>query len=293
MTLFGSGYGYGPRRSSAGCLRYVIAAVIAIGAIVTYYSRTQINPTTGEKQHVAMTESQEIALGLQSAPEMANEMGGALDPTSDPDAAMVAKIGQQLVQSTDAARSPYAGNFHYYLLKDPKTVNAFALPGGQVFITRALYDRLQNTAQLAGVLGHETGHVINRHAAEHMASSQLGGALAAAVGVAASDNRGHGYSAAMIAQAVNQMMQLKYSRGDELEADAYGLKYMTQAGYDPSSMLDVMRILKESAGSAGRGPNILATHPDPDARIQAIQAYLRQNYPNGVPSNLSEGQPLH
>jgi predicted Zn-dependent protease len=289
MTLFGSGYG--PRRSS-GCLRYVIAAVIAIGAIVAYYTHTEVNPVTGEKQHVAMTPNQEIALGLQSAPKMAAEMGGALDPAKDPDAAAVSRIGQQLAQSTDAARSPYAGNFHYYLLADPKTVNAFALPGGQVFITRALYGRLQNTAQLAGVLGHETGHVINRHAAEHMATGQLGGALAAAAGVAASDNRGHGYTAAVIAQAVNQMIQLKYSRNDELEADAYGLKYMTQAGYDPSSMLDVMRILKESAASAGRGPNILSTHPDPDARIQAIQAYLQKNYPNGVPSNLTEGQPL-
>lgn len=290
MTL---GYGYGPRRSSSGCLRYGIAGVIALVAIITYVSRTQVNPVTGEKQHVAMTASQEIALGLQSAPEMAAQMGGALDPNTDPDAATVARIGRQIVDSSDASHSPYAENFHYYLLADPKTVNAFALPGGQIFITRALYDRLQNTSQLAGVLGHETGHVINRHAAEHMATGQLGSALATAVGVAASDNRGHGYSAAIVAQAVNQMLQLKYSRNDELEADAYGLKYMTQSGYDPSAMLDVMRILKEAAGSAGHGPNILATHPDPDARIEAIQAYLKQNYPNGVPSDLTTGNPLH
>ncbi len=290
MTLFGQGYGY--RRSSSGCARYVIAGVLALIAVITYMTRTEVNPVTGEKQHVAMNAQQEMALGLQSAPEMANQMGGALDPARDPDAATVARVGKELVDSTDAARSPYGGNFHFYLLADPKTVNAFALPGGQIFITRALYDRMSNTAQLAGVLGHETGHVINRHSAEHMASGQLGSTLATAVGVAASDDRGHGYSAAVIAQAVNQMLQLKYSRNDELEADAYGLKYMAQAGYSPAAMLEVMRILKESAGSAGRGPNILATHPDPDARIQAIQQFLQQNYPSGVPSNLTNGEPL-
>jgi predicted Zn-dependent protease len=290
MPLFGNQYG---QRSSGGCLRFVIAGVIALVAIISYYSRTETNPVTGEKQHVAMTVDQEMALGLQSAPEMANQMGGALDPRNDPDAATVDRIGKQLVSSTDAARSPYAGNFHYYLLADPKTINAFALPGGQIFITRALYSRLQNTAQLAGVLGHETGHVINRHSAEHMASGQLGGALATAAGVAASDNRGHGYSAAVVAQAVNSMLQLKYSRNDELEADAYGLKYMTQAGFSPAAMLDVMQILKDSAGSSGRGPNFLATHPDPDARLAAIKQFLQQNYPNGVPQNLTSGDPLH
>src|SRR3954469_3522485 len=116
MTLFGQGYG---QRSSGGCLRYVIAGVIALVGIIGYYSRTQVNPVTGEKQHVAMTVDQEMALGLQSAPEMASQMGGALDPAADPDAPTVARIGKQLVDSTDAARSPYANNFHYYLLADP------------------------------------------------------------------------------------------------------------------------------------------------------------------------------
>jgi predicted Zn-dependent protease len=92
---------------------------------------------------------------------------------------------------------------------------------------------------------------------------------------------------------VNQMLQLKYSRSDELEADKYGLMYMTQSAYDPSSMLRVMQILKEASGASGRGPNFMQTHPDPDARIQAIQEYLQQTYPQGVPKSLSEGTKLH
>jgi predicted Zn-dependent protease len=296
MTFFGGGGGGYEQRQRSGCFptRVIIGIVIALVGIIAYYSRTQVNPVTGEKQRIAMTVDQEKALGLQAAPEMAQQMGGELDPRSDPDARRVAEIGQKLVTGSDASRSPYVDNFNFHLLADPRTVNAFALPGGQVFITKALYDRLENEAQLAGVLGHEIGHVIGRHSAEHMATGQLGQILSAAAGVAASGDRNNrGYMAAAAAQMANQMLQLKYSRGDELEADSFGLKYMTQVGYDPSQMRRVMQILKEASGGGGRGPDILQTHPDPDARIQAIEQYLQKNYPQGVPSNLTAGRPLH
>lgn len=281
-------YGYGNRRSGLPLGRLLIAAVVAIGGLVMYFGRTEVNPVTGEKQHIALNVDQEKALGLEAAPQMAQQMGGVLDPRSDPDAARVAQLGAMLVQKSDASRSPYVGNFNFFLLKDPETVNAFALPGGQIFITRALYDRLENEAQLAGVLGHEIGHVINRHAAEHMAKGQLGTALVTAVGIGASDDRGRGQMAAYAAMMANQMLQLKYSRNDELESDNFGLKYMSQAGFTPAAMLDVMRILKAASGSRG-GSNILATHPDPDARIERIHAYLKENSPG---AELSAGKPL-
>src|SRR6185503_11818530 len=152
----------------------------------------QVNPATGEYQHVALTQDQEKALGLQAAPKMAQEMGGAADPARDPDARMVSEVGSKLVRSAkQPSGSAYRDNFNFYLLNDSKTVNAFALPGGQIFITRALYNRLENEAQLAGVLGHETGHVIGRHSAEQMAKGKLGQMLAGAAGVATSD-RGSG-----------------------------------------------------------------------------------------------------
>src|SRR5207302_6433444 len=124
-------------------------------------------------------------------------------PMSEPMAQEVAAVGQRVLHNSDAARGPYTQNFHYILLADDQTINAFALPGGQVFITRALLTRLQNEAQLAGVLGHETGHVIGRHSAEHMAKGQLGQMLATAVGIGASDDRGRGYTAIIAAQMAN------------------------------------------------------------------------------------------
>ena len=282
----------GGRRGRGINLRLIGALLIAGIGIVTYMTRTQVNPVTGEKQHIAMSVDQEKALGLQAAPQMAEQMGGALDPERDPDARLVAEVGDRLVQRSDAGRSPYVGNFNFYLLADPTTINAFALPGGQVFITRALFNKLSDEAELAGVLGHEIGHVINRHSAEQMASGQLGQSLAMAVGVAATDEEGRGRQAAAVAAMANQMMQLRYGREDETESDRYGLQYMAEAGYDPNGMLNVMRVLRDAGKDGARQPEFLATHPLPETRLNDIQAEIERAYPNGVPRDLTRGRPL-
>jgi len=289
MSYFGGAQSDG-RRTGLNP-RLIGALLIAVVGIAMYLFNTEVNPVTGEKQRIAMSVDQEMALGLQAAPQMAAEMGGAVDPATDPQARLVQQVGSELIQKSDASRSPYAGNFNFYLLDDRKTINAFALPGGQIFITRALLDKLENEAQLAGVLGHEIGHVINRHAAEHMATGRLGQILTVAVGVGASGGQDRGRTATMAAAMANQMLTLRYSRGDESQADEIGLKYMAQAGYDPRSMLDVMKILKE-ASSGNRQPEFLATHPLPETRLEAIQQQIDKSYPEGVPGNLTRGRTL-
>jgi predicted Zn-dependent protease len=291
----GYGSGFGGRRGPMGCNpRLLIALVIAVIAIVGYLAKRSTNPTTGETQYVALSPDQEIALGLQAAPQMAQQMGGVV-PESEPSAAMVEEVGRHIVASSDAKNSPYVKSFDFHLLKDPQTINAFALPGGQIFITRALYDKLENEAQLAGVLAHEIGHVIHRHAAEHMAKGELGGMLATAVGVGASDDgqggRGRGMGAAVAAQMANQIIQLRFGRKDETESDTYGLRYMVQSGYDPRAMLDVMEVLK-NASKSGRTPEILATHPAPQDRLDDIARRIKELLPSGVPSELTTGRRL-
>lgn len=271
-------------------LRWLVALGIAVFGFIVYMTQTQVNPVTGKKQHVAMSVDQEKSLGLEAAPQMAAKMGGAIDPESDPRAALVQRVGRRLVESSDARKSPYVGNFHFRLLDDPRTINAFALPGGQVFITEGLYEKLHDEAELAGVLGHEIGHVVNRHAAEQMAKGQLGQLLTLAVGVGASGDR-RGTSAQLAAAMVNQMSQLHFSRSDESEADRYGLRYMAQAGYDPSAMMDVMKVLIE-ASRGNRQPEMLATHPNPEHRLQEIRAILEETYPNGIPDSFTRGRTL-
>ena len=193
--------------------RIVIAVIIAIIGVITYFSKTEINPITGEKQRVSLSVDQEIQLGLQAAPELIQEMGGeARDSKLN---AYIDKVGNRVLSSTEAGKSPF--KFEFYLLADNKTVNAFALPGGQVFITMGLYKLLKSEDQLAGVLGHEIGHVINRHGSEHMAKHELTQQLVQATQVASG-----GYDQGMIAQYVGQMVNLKYGRDDEIESDKYG-----------------------------------------------------------------------
>jgi len=274
MTLFGDNYNSGPRFGFHAS--WIIGGLIILFGVLRYFAHTQVNPVTGVTQHISMTPNQEMSLGLSAAPRMAAQMGGDSDAARDPAAREVEKIGQQLATRSDAARSPYASNFHYHLLNDPQTVNAFALPGGQIFITRALLERLSNEAQLAGVLGHETGHVIWRHSAQQMEKGQLGQTIATGVAVGASNDR-NGYAEAAAAQMANQMLQLRYSRDDESQADEYGMRYMSQAGYDPHEMLGVMNVLKKlEAETPGGQPEMLRTHPLAATRIQRVQDLLNQ-----------------
>ena len=147
--------------------RFVIGIVVALFAIGSYFFQSSENPMTGETQRLAMTPEQEIALGTQSAPEMAAQMGGLSGNEKAQN--LIKAIGSKLVSGSVAAKTQY--KFNFYVLADPKTVNAFALPGGPIFITEGLLRHLKTEGEVAGVLGHEIGHVIARHSAERLASS--------------------------------------------------------------------------------------------------------------------------
>lgn len=256
----------------SGCSgRLIMAAAIAIFSIISYFGTTQNNPITGETQHISITPEQEIALGLQAVPEMASEFGG--EDTNANNQTIVDQIGNNILQSSSAGNSPYQFDFH--LLADPQTINAFALPGGQVFITRALYDKLQTEGELAGVLGHEVGHVIARHSAEQIAKTQLTEGLTGAAVIAAYDpNNPSSAQSAQIAALIGQLVTLKFSRDDELEADKFGVCFMNEAGYDPNEMVSVMQIL-EASQTGNQPPEFFSTHPNPANCIQQIQSDIQ------------------
>jgi predicted Zn-dependent protease len=254
---------------------------------VSYYGRPgDENKITGKSERVAMhDESDEIQMGLQARPEMIQRYGG-VDP--DPRAsAHVKLVGERLLAALDkklaaeGRANPYRENFHFTLLGDPKTVNAFALPGGQVFMTEALYRDVQTEGQLAGVLGHEMGHVIERHSNKQMAKQQMFQGLAAAGGIAGGDQQ-----SAQMAQAVAQMVSMKYGRDDELEADKWGVRLTAMAGYDPHAMIGLMEVL-ERAGGAGP-PEFFSTHPNPPHREEQIKRDIAEEFPNGLPPNLEK-----
>jgi beta-barrel assembly-enhancing protease len=200
-------------------------------------------------------------------------------------------VGERLVRNSGAAKTEFADNFNFYLVDDPNTINAFALPGGQISITRGLMNRLENEAQLAGVLGHEIGHVIAEHSAQQMAKGQLGSMIATAVGVGASGEDGAGRYAGVAAAMAAQMVNLKYGRDDERQSDEIGLKYMAQTGYDPAEMLGVMRILGE-ASKGGKQPEFMSSHPHPETRIETIKAFLENSKDELSKLKLTKGRDL-
>lgn len=275
-------FGRGQSRSRGGLSgRLLIGIVLALFSIGAYYFGTQevYNPITEENQRVSLSIDQEVQLGLQAAPQMARQFGGM-----HPDAqaqALVDEVGQRIVQNSAAGETEYVFEFH--LLADERTINAFALPGGQIFITAALYNRLQSEGQLAGVLGHEVGHVVARHSAEQMAKAQLMEGLAGAAGVVIADPENP--RSAQMAAVVAQMVNMKHGRDDELESDRLGVRFMADAGYDPNSLIDVMAILAEANNGQGP-PEFFSTHPNPDRRIERIREAIAAEFPTGVPEGL-------
>lgn len=246
-------------------------------AFVSYQCSSQYNPVTGEEQHISIAPRQEIALGLQAAPQMIQQHGG-LHP--DPRAqALVDRVGNRVVDKSQASQTEWEYDFH--LLADPRTVNAFALPGGQIFITDALLRRLETEGQLAGVLGHEVGHVVARHSAQRIAKNQLTQGITGAVLIAS----GGGGGEAQLAMMIGNMVNMKYGREDELESDELGVRFMSEAGYDPRALIGVMKILQEASGEAAP-PEFFSTHPSTPNRVATIEEAIAGVYPSGVPPGL-------
>lgn len=303
--MFGVGQGSSSRQASSSGrgmgglkMRLLIAVGLALFALVSYYGNPgDQNQITGEVERVAMAdEQQEMALGRQAAPKMIEQHRGVSRDAAKRE--RVAQMGRELlvglqqwivrrIKEVEAEtgrrielQNPY--QFNFTLLADSKTVNAFALPGGQVFITEALYDRLGSEGQLAGVLGHEIGHVIERHGNERMAEQQLFSGLAMAGGVAGGGDE----SAMRMSQMAAQFISMKYGREDELESDVWGVRLCVEAGYDPRAMIGLMKVLDE-ASPGGGPPEMMSTHPKPANRIAYIQRVIQQEFPDGVPTGLT------
>lgn len=254
-------------RGGGSSIRLIIGVVIAIISIISYIASREYNPVTGENQYLSITAEQEIALGQQSAPEMVQEFGG-LSP-DDQAQSLVDDIGYNIVNNSVARTTPW--QFEFSVLDDPQTINAFALPGGPVFITSGLLSELTTEDEVAGVLSHEIVHVLARHSAQQLASSQLTNGLIGAVGVASGDA-----NAAQTAAVIGQLVNMRYGRGDEIQSDTLGVCLMIASGYDPNGMIRVMEVLASAGGGSGQ-PEFFSTHPNPENRVAQIEAAIQNS----------------
>jgi len=244
----------------------VVAAVIAGCA----YS---INPITGKRQAFAYTWAQEVQLGHQADGEIIKEYGVYDDPQLS---TYVNQVGQKALQESQLRQPSTPAEFRdtpfTFRVLDSPVVNAFALPGGYVYVTRGLLANLDSEAQLGVVLGHEIGHVAARHAstqALHMEIAQVG--LIGGAVIAEQIKRGAGEPVLAVGSLAGQFLFLKYSRDDERQADQLGVEYAAKAGYDAGQASAFFRSLARlSSKQGGNIPTFLSTHPDPGRREQTV-----------------------
>ena len=233
-------------------------ALVLIGALGAGCAK---NPVTGKRELSLVSSNDELAMGREGHQAIVAEYGIYNDPAVT---AYVDSIGHKL------ARVSHLPNleWHFTVLDDP-VVNAFALPGGYVYITRGILAHLNSEAQLAGVLGHEIGHVTARHSAKQATNQTLAGL---GLGVASVFSK----TFSRYSQAAQQglgLMFLKYGRDDENQADQIGVDYSTKAGYDPRAIPRTYHMLARVTEKGGQSlPSYLSTHPDPGDRQQRTTA---------------------
>jgi beta-barrel assembly-enhancing protease len=225
-----------------------------------------VNPVTGTKEFTLLNPSaaEEKQIGAQYAPEMTKQMGGKIENAQLQ--SYISQVGQKIAKASHTPNE----HFEYAALND-KAVNAFALPGGYIFITKGMLEQLNNEAQLAAILGHETAHVTAHHSATAM-GQQIGFELIlSTIGATKTPQ-----TVQQVAQISTELAGLKYSRTHENEADSVGLDYMVKAGYNPIGMAQTMEILQKQSG--GKSFEWLSTHPNPANRLGTIQDKIHSKY---------------
>ena len=230
--------------------------VIALAALA---AGCATNPVTGRSELALISEGQEIQMGQQYAEEV-KAAYGLYDNAGVQ--AYVSRLGMQIASKSERPSIPWQFN-----VIDDAAVNAFALPGGPVFITRGILTHMNSEAELVSVLGHEIGHITARHSVSQMSQAQLAN-LGLGIGSIFSSTIAN---VSGIASAGLSVLFLKYGRDAEKQSDELGFKYMVNANYDPREMASMFRTLQRTGGSAeGRLPEWLSTHPNPENREQAV-----------------------
>jgi len=214
------------------------------------------NPVTGKRQLALISEAQEIEMGRGADKDVVSSIGLYPDESMQ---RYIQDLGARIAATTERPNLPWT-----FRVVDDAAVNAFAIPGGFIYVTRGIMAHLNSEAELAAILGHEIGHVTARHSVSQMSKQQLAQVGLAAGMIVSPEFAQYGN----LASAAMGLMFMKFSRSDESQSDALGLKYMMASGYDPRALPNVFGMLEalSQQSGAGRLPQWMSTHPDPENR---------------------------
>ena len=246
------------------------AAWLAIPALALTIA-CSTNPATGHKQLNFYSQEQEVALGQQYHQQVLQQIGVYEDRDLQ---AYVERLGRELAARSERPDLPW-----HFTVVDDASVNAFALPGGYIYVTRGLADHMGSEAELAGVMGHEIGHVTGRHSVNQISKAQLTqiGLTLGMIFAPGAARYGD------LANLAGGLMFLKFGRDDETQADELGLRYIARSNYPPQAMGNVFTLLSRvsQVEQGGRLPEWLATHPNPETRLKLMQTYYAK-LPSGL-----------
>ncbi len=237
-------------------------SILLLAAAVAVFPGCAVNSATGQRQLLLIGEQQEIKMGLEADKGIQGQMGLYPDPAMQE---YIQDLGARLAALSERPNLPWT----FRVLDDP-IVNAFALPGGYIYVTRGILSHFNSEAELVSVLGHEIGHVTGKHGVERASKAQL-----ATVGLGVAAVTGGRQAADLAGQGLG-LLFLKFSRADERQADDLGLRYLSRGGYQPDEMPKVFRTLERvsTAHGGGRVPGWLSTHPDPGNRAERISQQI-------------------
>jgi predicted Zn-dependent protease len=239
-------------------LRVVLFSILVMSG---FYGACVRNPVTGARQLALISESQEIAMGQESHPEVLAQFGSVDNAALQE---YVTRIGNDLAKVSHRPDLPW-----HFTVVDDSVVNAFAVPGGYIYLTRGILEHMNNEAEMAGVLGHEIGHVTARHSVTQISQGQL---MSLGLGLGSIFSSRFSQVSGL-AQMGLEVLMLKYSRDHERQSDQLGLDYMARCGYDPTQMSKFFQVFVGMSEESGRSiPNWLSSHPSPPDRIERTTA---------------------
>ncbi|MGF1585801.1 MAG: M48 family metalloprotease [Bacteroidales bacterium] len=236
--------------------RLSIPVIISYSIILLTLSSCAVNPVTGRRQLMFMSENQEVRLGAEYDPQIVSAFGLY---ENEPLLSLMQEKGQEMAAISHRPKLEY----HFRILDSP-VINAFAVPGGYIYFTRGILAHFNSEAEMIGVLGHEMGHITARHSASRQTQQQLGQILLLGGMIASEEFRRYGE----YAMAGMQLLFLSFSREDERESDRLGVEYSSKIGYDATHMANFFQVLERMnlASDHAGIPTFLSTHPDPGDR---------------------------
>ncbi len=261
-----------------------VGRALAIAVVGLWMTACATVPSTGEKAFILISPEQELRLGAEAAPQFKDAYGGEIPSASVRN--YVREIGMKLAAVSESPDLPW----EFYSV-DSSVINAFALPGGKVFVTRGILQEMDSEAELAAVLGHEIGHVTSRHSAQQISRQLAAQVIIAGIGIAGEVRDDDALRTIGVgAQAGSTLYLLKFGRDHEDQSDELGVRYMTKLGYNPEGMIDLMETLAAQGNS--NTVEFLSTHPLPRNRIENIRETLDVAYPfrNDPTSGLRVGK---